>query len=730
MKLATNTHTLETGNLNVVRNCQIKQSAAAFQILSNALYSDKITAVIRELACNAYDAHRSVGLEHVPFTVRLPTHIHSELVISDQGPGLCEQDIYDLYTTYFSSSKTDSDEHTGCFGLGSKSPIAYTDSFTVVSRHGHTQATYTVFLNEEGVPQVTKLDQQPYVGPTGLSVRIPCQKSDTAIFQHKAHDVLRHFSTLPACYPDPVPPKQFLIDTPTLKTPIHPALSMTDINARVVMGNVAYPIENSENLFQAYRRIAAQYPSLCIWDAYTLSRWIRKRLEFHVPIGTMHVTPSRESLSYDALTTDNLAHAILQSRVSIGKYITELNNQPRVWDQVHPMAQLHDILGDFSPELVVSALGVAAPTSLFRRLEPMLQAGAINILSLDRGKRTKRIQLSSKDIGSRLGQRLNTKQIIVTSCPMPSLTRQLNLVQRQTQPFCLNQSNTVVIQATSDAVKAEILDLLDGCTILTDWDDFFDQSGNITPTHTRTSQVNRVVSPSYYVLSSTNCATPTDRKTLVDLIGSTEVVFRHIGKFYKDRDCTQALTEEALDSARRFLSSLGHPVPNTLPTLSKAQAMMNWTSKATPLWDRIHAKITQWISDPDAIHRINQYRQVMDIQNTDGRLYTWCSVIVSDFPSLEQRFPNNPFTRFNKLREQALNQIGIVSRIDSIYDQDDRNPLPHVPHVDTELTTTFKLIQTLIPWFVCVSPYRSEPEHLPLLETELHRILGAHSSTH
>ena len=36
---------------------RIEASSKAFEILANNLYKDKILAVVRELSCNAFDAH-------------------------------------------------------------------------------------------------------------------------------------------------------------------------------------------------------------------------------------------------------------------------------------------------------------------------------------------------------------------------------------------------------------------------------------------------------------------------------------------------------------------------------------------------------------------------------------------------------------------------------------------------------------------------------------------------
>ena len=45
---------------------QIKASRKAFDVLSSALYSDKIKAVVRELCVNGYDSHVANGNPDTP----------------------------------------------------------------------------------------------------------------------------------------------------------------------------------------------------------------------------------------------------------------------------------------------------------------------------------------------------------------------------------------------------------------------------------------------------------------------------------------------------------------------------------------------------------------------------------------------------------------------------------------------------------------------------------------
>ena len=150
---------LHNENNDVVRSSQFEQSdftiessAKAFQILSSGLYSDKILAVIRELSTNAYDSHVDIANEAKPFEVHMPTKLDTKFSIRDFGTGLSHDDCMNLYTTYFGSTKTDSNEVVGCLGLGSKSPFAYTDAFNVSSFHNGKLRVYTAYKNEDNTP--------------------------------------------------------------------------------------------------------------------------------------------------------------------------------------------------------------------------------------------------------------------------------------------------------------------------------------------------------------------------------------------------------------------------------------------------------------------------------------------------------------------------------------------------------------------------------------------------
>lgn len=64
-------------------------------ILSSGLYSNKIRAVIRELSCNAVDAHTSAGNKN-PIEVKLPNALDKQFYVKDFGTGLTHDQVMKL----------------------------------------------------------------------------------------------------------------------------------------------------------------------------------------------------------------------------------------------------------------------------------------------------------------------------------------------------------------------------------------------------------------------------------------------------------------------------------------------------------------------------------------------------------------------------------------------------------------------------------------------------------
>lgn len=165
-----------------------------FSILSSKLYTDKIMAPIRELLCNAYDAHIAAGIPDTALEVHMPTSNKQEFRIRDFGKGLSAEDMRELYTTYGASTKNLSNDFIGCMGLGSKSPFAYTDTFTAISRYDGKRYNFACSL-DNGKPNITQFpaeDMEPGE-KTGLEVGFIVNRGDVSEFNSKLESFLRYF---------------------------------------------------------------------------------------------------------------------------------------------------------------------------------------------------------------------------------------------------------------------------------------------------------------------------------------------------------------------------------------------------------------------------------------------------------------------------------------------------------------------------------------------------------
>ena len=168
-----------------------------YQMMSNYLYSDKEYAVISELSANAIDAHALVGKKDTPIAVQLPTRLDSEFVVRDAGPGLSEADVYRFLTSYGESSKGDSNEQIGFWGIGAKSPAAVSDTWSVISHHDGRKTHYEVFITETGIPTLKKIFEGETT-ETGLEVRVPVPLNNHGQWRTAARRAFKHYEVKPA----------------------------------------------------------------------------------------------------------------------------------------------------------------------------------------------------------------------------------------------------------------------------------------------------------------------------------------------------------------------------------------------------------------------------------------------------------------------------------------------------------------------------------------------------
>lgn len=196
MKLADRVIETHSTGVQSASGFTIAQTSKMFKILSDSLYSDKVMAVIRELSTNAYDSHISAGNKN-PFKVVLPTAANPNFTVRDYGTGLSQEDMENLYTTYGASNKNNSNDFVGCLGLGSKSPFAYTKSFTTSSYFNGKKYTYVAAIDDAGVPNLNLFDISKTNEPNGLEITFAVKQHDFSEFSTKSMRIFHYFKMKP-----------------------------------------------------------------------------------------------------------------------------------------------------------------------------------------------------------------------------------------------------------------------------------------------------------------------------------------------------------------------------------------------------------------------------------------------------------------------------------------------------------------------------------------------------
>ena len=167
-----------------------------FDMMSSKTYTDPIRAVIRELACNALDAHVVAG-NPKPFEIHLPTTHEPWFEIKDNGTGMNDEEIDALFALYGGSSKREDNQTIGALGIGSKSPYAYTKLYTVVSTKNGVTYAYT-FHTTNGKPTMSEpIVTETPDAPNGVTVNFAVKEGDIWEFENKAKTALEFINPLP-----------------------------------------------------------------------------------------------------------------------------------------------------------------------------------------------------------------------------------------------------------------------------------------------------------------------------------------------------------------------------------------------------------------------------------------------------------------------------------------------------------------------------------------------------
>ena len=259
----------------------------ALDAVSKNLYSNPIGSFVRELVSNGVDANRANNSAEL-----VKVNIYKEgntwyFQVKDEGKGMTPEHFTDVYMRWFNSDKRDNNEDIGGFGIGSKSPLSYKETYELTTVADGYEYEY-IIVRQSPAPTATLLVERPTNKKSGTTVRIEIDEKDLFKLHQECKKQLIYFNNVYVINEEYYYENDFQIieaDLFKVRTDSFPFGN----EMHIVLGQVAYPIN---------------------WNFLGISPiYIPVGLKFN--IGELPVTLSREEINY----SDDTVKEILLNKI-------------------------------------------------------------------------------------------------------------------------------------------------------------------------------------------------------------------------------------------------------------------------------------------------------------------------------------------------------------------------------------------------------------------------------
>lgn len=164
-----------------VHRSTTKTSRKTLRMQIDEIYSNKIESIVREITANGFDSHSRAKTQR-RFFVHGPTPTRPEFYVRDYGVGMTHQVMTKEYIVIGHSDKDQSNEEVGMWGLGSKVPFAYSDHYTIACYDGERVRHYGYAIAEDGVPDLLLMSDEPCDEPAGVRIGLSVEAKDFESF--------------------------------------------------------------------------------------------------------------------------------------------------------------------------------------------------------------------------------------------------------------------------------------------------------------------------------------------------------------------------------------------------------------------------------------------------------------------------------------------------------------------------------------------------------------------
>lgn len=287
-------------------------------LLSSNLYSDPEQSFIREIVSNAWDSHVEAGTTDVPVIVRFRKDgDYRHVTIRDYGVGLSPERFQEVYCNIGSSTKRDSNEFIGGFGIGKYSSLACSNTVYITSYYEGT-AYYYVMVKSGNSITTNLLMEKPTAEKNGVEVTI---KNITNIKPYE--NALDYIVFFPNVYIDGAKMAD-RINGAKLKRFTNFAAASISINSKLLLGNVLYPCNKN----------------LLPYDAQQfLNKISSTGIVIRFEVGEINITPNRESIIYNTETVKKITDRIAAAKAELDALV-----DAKLAKDYNDIVEYHDVM--------------------------------------------------------------------------------------------------------------------------------------------------------------------------------------------------------------------------------------------------------------------------------------------------------------------------------------------------------------------------------------------------
>ena len=310
----------------------IEDQGMIFDILRNKLYSNPILAICREITSNARDAHREVGTPEVPVQITLPNNLEEYYKVKDFGPGISPDRMVNIFIKYTASTKRNDNLQTGGFGLGAKTPFAYSDSFTVTTVFNGVKYSYSCFIDSTRVGKMSLMHQAPTTEPNGTEIAIAVKNQDFQNFAIFTEQACRHWDVKPTIKGNAITWQTFNKIFEGNKWAIATASSWQK-DAKMIIDGIEYPLELTT---------LKTYADSGLIDA------ARGHFILYFGVGELSLSASREQIYLDKPTQEKIRNRLRDIKNEIkNKVDQKIDSFPNLWEaNVFYRKELNSVFSD------------------------------------------------------------------------------------------------------------------------------------------------------------------------------------------------------------------------------------------------------------------------------------------------------------------------------------------------------------------------------------------------